>query len=144
MADAPPQRGARARLRDWRFWAGIEAQTTREKRAARSAISLFFGALIGANLGSLEALPLPDYALMIGLVSLIVLYMHTVPVARRRWETAFWLVSALGLLYVLLVSPIGARFFPSGAQPRPHLFVTICLWFAVAIVVELRPVRDDP
>ncbi|MGZ8282306.1 MAG: hypothetical protein ACXWUN_05055, partial [Allosphingosinicella sp.] len=77
-----------------RFW----QQTEREKRSNVSGLSLFFGALLGANLGTLNELPLRDY---VGLVVLLVGAVTTIQISiatdRRRY--------ALGLiaLYVVLL-----------------------------------------
>jgi hypothetical protein len=121
---------------------GLTGQTRAEKRAAISGVNLFFGALIGANLGSLERLALRDYVLLICIVALIVLYIQLAPVARRRWSNLAHLGLMLGGLYVLLMTPFGESLFADRERPSPHLFVTIALWLASVAAVELRPVAD--
>ena len=83
------------------------AQTRAEKRAALNGISLFFGALIGANLGALEQLALRDYVLLILIVCLIVLYLQLAPVTRHRWTYLITLAAFVAGLYVLLLTPLG-------------------------------------
>ena len=129
----------------WRTLLGIDPQTRAEKRASVSGINLFFGALIGANLGSLEHLGLRDYALLISIVCVIVLYIQLAPVGRNRWVNAGTLVVMIGGLYVLLLTPLGIAFFENRPRPSPHLFVTICLWLGTVALVELRPLaRNEP
>lgn len=128
----------------WRRLLGFEAQTRAEKRAAVSGMNLFFGALIGANLGSLETLAERDYLLLIIIVSLIVLYIQLAPVARKRWSHLANLGFTVAGLYVLLMTPIGLEVFQDRPRPTPHLFFTICLWLTTVAWVEVRPVADEP
>lgn len=123
---------------------GIDEQTRAEKRAAINGMNLFFGALIGANLGSLERLALRDYLILIIIVSLIVLYIQVAPVARRRWPYLATLAMTVAWLYALLLTPLGLELFENRPRPSPHLFVTICLWLLTVASVELRPVAQDP
>lgn len=125
----------------WRRLVGLEGQTATERRAALSGVSVFFGALIGANLGVSDRLSIPEYVLMIAVICLIVLYIHVVPVARKRWSTVANLAALVAGLYVLLVHDAGLLVF-DGVRPSPHIFVTICFWLASVAVVELRPVVE--
>jgi hypothetical protein len=128
----------------WRRMLGFEAQTRAEKRAAINGMNLFFGALIGANLGSFDSLNERDYLLLIIIVSLIVLYIQLAPVARRRWPQLVNLVLAVAGLYVLLMTPFGLELFADRPRPSPHLFYTICLWLLTVAWVEIRPLADPP
>ncbi len=125
--------------RMWRTLLGIDSQTRTEKRAAVNGLNLFFGALIGANLGTLENLALPDYTIIVIMVCLTVLYIQLAPVARQRWLYVVILAFYVGILYLLLMSPGGFHPFEDRPRPQPHLFVTICLWLASVAYIELRP-----
>lgn len=125
----------------WRGLLGIERQTLAEKRAASNGTNLFFGALIGANLGALERLVLNDYLLLILVVALIVLYLQLAPVAKRRWQRLFELLLVTGGLYFLLMTEPGLAVFESDPKPGPHLFYTIALWMLSLLSIELRPVE---
>ena len=125
----------------WRTLLGIDPQTRAEKRAASNGLNLFFGALIGANLGSLEHLALGDYTLVVSMVCVIVLYIQLAPVARQRWLYLVILASYVGFLYVLLLAPGGLHLFRDRPRPQPHLFVTICLWLLCVTYIELRPLE---
>jgi hypothetical protein len=123
----------------WRSLVGLEEQTAAEKRAALNGVSLFFGALIGANLGATEQMALRDYALIIAIMCLIVLYIHLASVTRKRWSNMAHLLALLGGLYLLLIHEAGTLVF-EGPRPTAHIFVTICFWLASIFVVEVRPV----
>ena len=124
-----------------RKWFGLEVQTADEKRAASSGMSLFFGALIGANLGTTAQMALGDYVLVIAVVCLIILYIHLAPVAQKRWKSLAHLTALVCGLYVLLVHPVGANVF-AGERPSAQIFATICLWLTSIAMIELRPVAQ--
>lgn len=127
----------------WRRMVGIEAQSRAEKRAAINGMNLFFGALIGANLGSLERLALRDYLLLIAIVAMIVLYIQLAPVSRKRWSYLATLALMVAGLFVLLLTPVGLEAFAERPRPSPHLFVTICLWLSTVAAIEIRPLIDE-
>ena len=126
----------------WRRLLGLDAQTIAEKRAALNGVSLFFGALIGANLGMTTGMPLRDYALIVAVVCTLILYLYIAPVARRRLSAVATLLALLSGLYFLLIHDLGAAAF-DGARPSPHIFITICFWVASTLVVELRPIEES-
>lgn len=125
----------------WRALIGIERQTLAEKRAAYNGTNLFFGALIGANLGALERLVLNDYLLLVVVVALIVLYLQLAPVARRRGQRLVELLVVTGGLYFLLMTESGLAHFESDPKPGPHIFYTIALWMLSLVSIEVRPVE---
>jgi hypothetical protein len=123
---------------------GLESQTRAEKSAAINGMNLFFGALIGANLGSLHEINLRDYLLIAIIVCMIVLYIQVVPVTRQRWKYLVQLGLMVAGLYVLLLHPLGADLFRERPRPSPHIFITICLWLASVASVEFRPLAREP
>ena len=127
----------------WRTVLGIDPLTRAEKRASINGINLFFGALIGANLGSLEHLAIGDYTLLISIVALIVLYIQLAPVARNRWLHIALLMITVAALYAVLLTPVGLAIFKDRPRPAPHLFVTIALWLGSAALIELRPLLPN-
>ena len=129
----------------WRTLLGIDPQTRAEKRASINGLNLFFGALIGANLGSLEDLALRDYTVIVTMVCITVLYIQLAPVARQRWLYVAILATYVVVLYLLLIGPAGLQLFKDRPRPHPHLFVTICLWLLSVAYVELRPMaKTEP
>jgi hypothetical protein len=127
----------------WRRFVGLDAQTRAEKRASLNGLSLFFGALIGANLGSIEVLPVGDYMLIVTIVCVIAIYIHVAPVARNRWTAIAALLATVGGLYIVMMTPFSDRIFDTGIRPKPHLFFTIALWLVSIVLIELRPVLDE-
>ena len=120
---------------DW-FW----KQTRREKRAHTGALSLCFGALLGANLGTLGELPLRDYVflviLLVGTVTTIQLSMAS----ERRGYTAMLILLYVGILAALYFVP-GAR--PSMAEEDLlKLLATLAIWFGAVVMIELVPTVD--
>ena len=129
----------------WRTLLGIDPQTRAEKRASVNGLNLFFGALIGANLGSLEDLALPDYTVIITMVCITVLYIQLTPVALQRWVYVAILGVYVVVLYFLLVAPDGLYILKARSRAQPQLFVTICLWLLSVAYVELRPMaKTEP
>jgi hypothetical protein len=124
----------------WRRFLGIDDQSPAEKRASVNGVNLFFGALIGANLGTLESMSLRDYTLIAAIVCMIVLYIQVAPVARRRWSYLFNLGALVAGLYLLLFDPLGQDVFQDRPAPTPHIFVTICLWLVSVALIEFRPI----
>lgn len=123
----------------------MEEQTRAEKQAAINGVNLFFGALIGANLGTLEQIELRDYLLIAIIICLIVLYIQVAPVARRRWSYLLQLGGLVTGLYLLLLDPLGLQLFENRPRPTPHIFVTICLWLLSVASIEFRPLaREQP
>jgi hypothetical protein len=146
---AAARRAAGARSREdgmawWRLMLGIEAQSLAERRASENAASLFFGALIGANLGTVEDMPIGDYILVIATAAAIVMYLQLVTVTRHRLFYALNLLAFIVVLWVLLLSPFSDRLFSGTVRPGPHLFWTIVFWLATILTIHMRPLRPEP
>jgi hypothetical protein len=113
-------------------------QTAREKTATVDGINLFFGALLGANLGSIEGLGLFDYAKLIFILAGTVMTLRIFSTSERRSYAAGLLgayVVLVGLfLYILHRRPAG--FAPADVE---RLAVTLAIWLGAVIAVELYP-----
>ena len=120
----------------------IWQQTRREKRAHISGLGLFFGALLGANLGTLSGLPLGDYIFLVVLLVGAVTTIHISMTSERRGY-----VAALILMYVAL---LGAVYLIPSLRPAMteqdllKLLATLAIWFAAIVLVELVPAVDPP
>ena len=120
-----------------KFW----QQTTGEKHSTIASLGLFFGALLGANLGTLSDLPLRDYILIIvllaGAVSMIQI---TVASERRAY------VAATSVLYVAV---LGAIYFVPDLRPAMSesdllkLLATLGVWLAATVAIEITPTVED-
>ena len=115
-------------------------QTQRERRGGIDGVNLFFGALLGANLGTLEQLPLYDYVKLIVLLAGTVVGLRMVSTSERRLYALLTLglyVALVGVtLFSPLVRPIG---LPEPALTR--LGVTLAVWIGAVLLLEFWPVK---
>ena len=115
--------------------------TRREKAGTIDGIGLFFGALLGANLGTLGALPLYEYVKLILLLAGMVVAIRMVSTSERR-------LYALGTL-ALYVGLVAAMLFLPGLKPEGlseadlnRLVATLAVWLGATLLVEFYPTRD--
>lgn len=121
------------------FW----MQTKQEKVGSVDGLNLFFGALLGANLGTLERVPLRDY------VHLIILLACTVGVLRMLSTSTRRLYALITLaLYSLLVALhlTSEKHRPEGLTPDDvaRLGATLAVWIVAVLVMEFSPTQRDP
>ena len=117
--------------------------TSGGKAGAIDGLNLFFGALLGANLGSIQGMTLPYYVELIFLLAAVVMTVRMLSTSPRR---TYMLISIP--LYVV----IGAAFLlwkpfqPKGVAPADlqRIATTLAIWLALVLFTELSPVRDTP
>ena len=117
-------------------------QTAREKVGTIDGLNLFFGALLGANLGTLERLPTKDYANLIFLLAGTVVALRIVSTSERRVYALLTLALYLALLASVLLLPGRLQGMAEGDLQR--LTVTIAIWVVAVVLMEFWPVRRDP
>jgi hypothetical protein len=118
---------------------GLLTQTPREKSATIDGIGLFFGALLGANLGTLGGLSLYDYSAIIVVLAITVIALRLFSHSERR-----------GYAYAMLAVYAGAVALPlhfhrpQGLAPADadRMMVTLGIWLAAVLFVELHPTRE--
>ena len=120
-------------------------QTPSERVATVDGIGLFFGALLGANLGTLEGLDLRDYAILIIVLAAAVMTLRNFSMSERRG----YAYALLGL-YVVVV---GVFLFVPGPRPggladddAARLAITLAVWLGAVLTVEFYPMaapKDD-
>lgn len=111
--------------------------TADERRATLAGVNLFFSALLGANLGSLNELSLFEYVRYVLLLAGAVTAVLTIGVARRR-STVFSTALAFGaVLTAILVVPdiVGDDF--------KRMAATLIIWLAMLLTVRITPSADD-
>jgi drug/metabolite transporter (DMT)-like permease len=120
----------------------IFSQTASERAAYRSALALFFGALLGVNLGLLEGLPLRQYLTAVAILAGVVMGLQLVSHARNR---AYALAAILGYAAILVyVYQIRSRLFPGlDDMAVDRLFATIGMWLASMLIVEATPLIEE-
>ena len=115
--------------------------TRGEKTGTIDGISLFFGALLGANLGTLGTMPLYDYVTLILLLAGMVIAIRMVSTSERRFYAlailAMYVLMVAGILYLPALRPEGLS---DGDLNR--LAATLGIWVAATMVFEFYPTRD--
>jgi len=112
------------------------------KAGAIDGLNLFFGALLGANLGTTQGMALADYVKLIFLLAGTVMVIRMLSTSKRR---VYMLINVA--LYVML---IGAFLFIPQLQPKGvavtdlhRLGATLGIWMGLALISELMPVSED-
>ena len=115
--------------------------TPGEKAGSVDGLNLFFGALLGANLGTMQSLRFADYAKLVVLLAGTVIVLRMISTSERRLK-----VLALVAVYVALV---GANFFLPAFKPKGmpdadlyKLVATLAIWLIFILVAELTPMRE--
>src|SRR5207237_6181141 len=117
---------------------GLLRNTPGGKAGTIDGLNLFFGALLGANLGTMQGLVLYDYVKIVILLAGTVIVIRLVSTSERKLY-----VACNVLLYIAL---IGALLFYPALQPKgvdladlQRLGATLAIWFALVLVSELLP-----
>src|SRR3954447_11832569 len=114
--------------------------TSGGKAGAVDGLNLFFGALLGANLGTIQGMTLPYYVELIFLLAAVVMTVRMLSTSPRRMY-----ILACIALYVL----IGAAFLlwkplqPKGVPVADlqRLATTLGIWVMLVLAAEISPVR---
>jgi drug/metabolite transporter (DMT)-like permease len=116
-------------------------QTAKERAAGIDGIGLFFGALLGANLGSLSEMSVNDYAVIVMLLAGAVVTIQTVVRSERRLYAAMVLA-----LYVLIFASILLlpTLRPEGVPTVDlhKLLITLAIWIGLVVFFEYWPVSE--
>jgi hypothetical protein len=111
------------------------------KAGAVDGLNLFFGALLGANLGTVDAIPLWEYFKLMILLAGTVMTIRMVSTSERRGYMLFMVVLYGVLLAAIWVVP---DLQPEGMSPAAvqRLIVTLAAWIVFVVGSELTPVRE--
>ena len=122
--------------------APIWTQTKREKLGTIDGINLFFGALLGANLGTFQDLKLVHYLTMISVLAGMVMGLRLVSTTEDRRRPIIVLFVYAVLLAMIVTLP---GFRPAGlAVADLHKLVgTMAVWLALALAIELSPMKAE-
>ena len=85
------------------------------KEGAMDGLNLFFGALLGANLGTLEGLKLVSYVQLATLLAGTVMALRIVSTAERRGRAV--IVLAVWMSFVLILEFISSRRAAAPQEP---------------------------
>jgi hypothetical protein len=117
--------------------------TGREKAGTIDGLNLFFGALLGANLGTLNSLTLRQYIYFILILAGTVMALRMISTSERR-GFAILFVAAYAILIVAMWIVPGLQ--PKG-MPQADLqrtLATLAIWIGAVVLQEVVPVLDEP
>jgi hypothetical protein len=121
---------------------GSPVATRARKTAAVDGLNLFFGALLGANLGTFEGLKLVHYLMMIALLAGMVMALRMFSAGEDRRRILMLLSVYALLLAGVLVSP-GLRPEGLSTEDLNRLVATMAVWVGLALAIELSPTKQD-
>ncbi len=113
------------------------------KAGALDGLNLFFGALLGANLGTLDPLPLVEYVKLVILLAGTVVTLRMVSTSERRLYM-LGVLAVYALLLVCLVTIPGMQPEGMATGDLHRLIATLAIWVLFVLLSEFSPVRDEP
>ena len=114
------------------------------RQGAVDGVNLFFGALLGANLGTLDGLRLLEYVQLIAILVGMVMALRILSTSERRRDALIVLLPPLLLLGAMfLAAKDGA---PTGIKPDDlhRLAATMAIWVLFVLALELAPKGSGP
>lgn len=116
--------------------------TPGDRAGSIDGLNLFFGALLGANLGTMQALPLLVYAQIVLLLAGTVMIIRMISTSERRWfvlaVAVFCAAAVAGMFFIPMFKPRG---LPEDAQHK--LLATLAIWLVCVLLVEFLPAHKD-
>lgn len=113
------------------------------KAGTIDGLNLFFGALLGANLGTLGQMSLAAYAQLIVLLAGMVMALRMLSTSPKRGM----MLSVIGVYAILL----GATALVPALRPKGmpvadlhRLAVTLGIWLVFVVAAELAPMEKPP
>ena len=119
----------------------IFQSTAGGKVGAIDGLNLFFGALLGANLGSMQHMALFDYGQLIVLLAGTVMVLRMLSTSERRTYMMLTLAFYVAIIAAILLVP---KLQPQGMpiDDLHRLVVTLAIWVLFVLAAELSPVSD--
>ncbi|MEA3052396.1 MAG: hypothetical protein QOG72_1299 [Sphingomonadales bacterium] len=117
--------------------------TSRERTGTIDGLNLFFGALLGANLGTLNTLELRHYLYFILILAGTVMALRMISTSERR-GFAILFVAAYAVLIVAMWTVPSLQ--PRGLSEADlhRTLATVAVWIGAVLLQEAFPVLDDP
>ncbi|MBF5041318.1 hypothetical protein FGE12_02895 [Aggregicoccus sp. 17bor-14] len=118
-------------------------QTREQKQSYVNGLGLFFGALLGANMGVLTDLAPSEYLKVILLLAGVVLWIQMLSASRSRLH-ALRMLAALVLPAVILIAFPQSR--PQGLTDRQayNMAATLAVWLVCVALIEVTPLVPEP
>ncbi len=116
-------------------------QTRREKAGTTDGLNLFFGALLGANLGTLDALDIQDYCQITIMLAGTVMALRMVSTSERRvYALATLALYGALILALLLIPDVQPEGMAKGDLHR--LGATVVIWIFSILILEIWPMMS--
>jgi predicted membrane channel-forming protein YqfA (hemolysin III family) len=114
----------------------------RDRHGGVDGLNLFFGALLGANLGTLDGLKTTDYVNLVLLLAGTVASLRMLSVSERRGLVLSTLVIYSGFLAVIFFTP---KLHPKGmaVDDLQKLVLTVAIWVGSVMLMEFWPRHDE-
>ena len=114
-------------------------QTRAEKQGYVNGLGLFFGALLGANMGVLTDLEPSEYLKIILMLAAVVLWIQMLGASRSRLHT-LRMLGAVAFPVLMLVAFPDVR--PQGLTERQssNMVATLGVWLLCIALIEVTPV----
>ena len=116
--------------------------TPGDKAGSIDGLNLFFGALLGANLGTMQDIAFGEYVKLILLLAGSVMILRMISTSERRWYalgTAVFCVA--GVASVFFIPMLKVKGLSEAAQHK--LLATLAIWLACVLLVEFSPAHKD-
>ncbi|HEU0097534.1 MAG TPA: hypothetical protein VFQ67_02050 [Allosphingosinicella sp.] len=113
------------------------------KAGAVDGLNLFFGALLGANLGTLDKLRLVDYIQLTVILAGTVMTVRMVSTSERR-PLMLAVLAVYAAVLVALVAIPDFRLANMAVGDLQRLVATLAVWVIFVLGIELSPVREAP
>lgn len=121
----------------------IFRSTAGGKTGAIDGLNLFFGALLGANLGIVQGMRLYDYTVLIVLLAGTVMVIRMLSTSERRTymliNVAIYVAALAGIILIPSFQPKGIAL-----ADLYRLGATLGVWISFAVITELMPVSKKP
>jgi hypothetical protein len=119
----------------------IFRNTAGGKAGAIDGLNLFFGALLGANLGTTQGMRLYDYGMLIVLLAGTVMVLRMLSTYERKVYMFVTLAIYVAIIAAILLVP---AFQPKGMAIADlhRLVVTLAIWLLFVLGAELSPVQE--
>ena len=117
--------------------------TSRERVGTIDGINLFFGALLGANLGTLNSLSLREYVAFILFLAGTVMALRMISTSERRgFAIGFVACYAVVIVAMWSIPAFQPRGLPEADLHRT--LATLAIWIGTIVLQEFSPVLEDP
>jgi len=112
------------------------------KAGTIDGLNLFFGALLGANLGTVTGLALYPYVLLILLLAGMVMALRMVSTSPRKGMMVGTILTYVVILGLVALVP-GLQ--PKGLDPGDlhRLIATLVVWVALVLAAEFSPMEKE-